>query len=184
MTKDRYQWYLIHSSKQHGVFFLSKESLFNDFVEIRTSEKRRIFNLVQCYSSLGKNVCNAFLLSHFFNGADSTNSFSKVSKIWLSIWMRFSSFHELFWVFVRIWRTIIPDSFYGTIASQKELKLGFPQAKLLVSFRKCHLKVINDWKYAIKPNSQENCDTYSDTCDTGIGWCYKGTKGRPLSNTF
>ena len=83
--------------------FLTKESDLDIFVEIKTSGKRRIFDMVKCYSSLGKNVCKAFPFFHCFTGADSTTSFFKISKkVWFASWMKFPFFDELCKVFIQM----------------------------------------------------------------------------------
>ena len=77
-------------------YFLSKEPSFIVYVEFKASGKRKVFNLLQCFISLGSNICNALPFFHCFTGADSTNSFFKISKkVWFSSWMKFPSFEEL-----------------------------------------------------------------------------------------
>ena len=77
-------------------YFLTKQPSFIMHVEIKTSGKRRVFNLYQCYTSLGTHICNAFPFFHCFTGADSTNSFFKISKkVWFENWMKFPSLEEL-----------------------------------------------------------------------------------------
>ena len=83
--------------------FLTKKSDLYIFVEIKTSGRRRIFDMVKCYTSLGTNVCKAFPFFHCFAGADSTTSYFKVSeKVWFSSWMKFPYFNELCKVFIQM----------------------------------------------------------------------------------
>ena len=83
--------------------FLSKQPSLNMYVEFKTSGKRKVFNLLQSYTSLGSNICNALPFFHCFTGADSTTSFYKISKKeWFSSWMKFSSFEELCSIFKQL----------------------------------------------------------------------------------
>ena len=77
-------------------YFLSKDPLLIVHVEMKTSGRKRLFNMNDSYVSLGQDICSALPFFHCFTGADSTCSFFKISKKnWFSSWKEFHLFVEL-----------------------------------------------------------------------------------------